>query len=706
MTKWSLFSIIITFIYSKICYITGYKYDLGFIISVGSAIGAIYSEVNWDMVYDYWLQIVDLYNRFIAKIVVKLSENPETVDYSNRAKDLISKVNERMPTDSKVKLYNQDQFVEYYINKQIEEEKLKDPNYKTNKGWFSWNSWFGWYPLTTKETLSYFSYAIGIAGAITVSYYCFESIRTIFEGFQSVVRTLNEINNMRRNSPRYIFNWVTRHLWGDNQEANQVPAPTPNNNSWYNWLTSFYPFNRNNQTTTPTNNTPDRTWMFMIPNPWKAFYSNEDDLNTQNSSNSSNSSISPVESYESVRRNKESIRNVGMDQLKALICSHLNLTPEISDADLYESIKNNVSDYSKEGSMENIAMNEWLGSYYAFNDIDGQGSRWVQIFRSYVNSPAISRENTESNNEDSLNNKGKSPMQIPGSFNFSRANTPTPEAGPSGTSINSGNTTPTPPTPRANTLNVNTESYTLDPANVPLPDSPPLDSDSTDVWNTESYLPIILINLKYFKLYFSRLLKLISFVYFNKQVILSIVKCYYNLFKDKFNSYLAESTNSQYFLDFDSFINKIKQYLINKNIIKEYIKKTQVEDNENKLAITYVVKNYEYGLGGKISYKFADTIFLHYHWDIYPNQRIREVAKDGYLMVNVYIKQNPKAQTIPVTEYDLNSLHKDCNFYIKSFEGHFVFNTLLDEVLRKNDLNNYNSTFMLIFEYEYAHCNN
>nr|YP_009690312.1 hypothetical protein Fomme_000083 [Fomitiporia mediterranea]QEG57092.1 hypothetical protein Fomme_000083 [Fomitiporia mediterranea] len=152
---------------------------------------------------------------------------------------------------------------------------------------------------------------------------------------------------------------------------------------------------------------------------------------------------------------------------------------------------------------------------------------------------------------------------------------------------------------------------------------------------------------------------------------------------------------------FDSFVNKIKYFFSNKFSNKEYFIKTQIEDNENKLAITYVVKNYEYGLGGKISYKFADTIFLHYHWDIYPNQRIREVAREGYLMVNVYIKTKPEANPISVTEYDLNSLHRDCNFYIKSFDGHFVFNTLLDEVLRKNDLNNYNSTFMLIFEYEY-----
>ena len=265
ITKYSLFSIIITFVYGKISSIFGFKYDLDFIIGFCSAIGAIYSEVSWDMVYDYWLKIVDLYNRFIAKIVVKLSEKPETVEFSNRAKDLISKFNERMPTDPRVKLYNQEQFVDYYVNKQLEEDKLKDPNYRPNKGW---KSWFSWYPLTVKETVSYVSYTIGIVGILSIAYYSFESIRTIFEGFQSVIRTFNEINNMRRNFPRYIFNWVTRQLWGDNQDANnQEPEQVQNNNSWYNWLTSFYPFNRNNQTnttppTTTTNNTAGRSWLF------------------------------------------------------------------------------------------------------------------------------------------------------------------------------------------------------------------------------------------------------------------------------------------------------------------------------------------------------------------------------------------------------------------------------------------------------------
>ena len=177
ITKWSLFSIIITFIYGKISSIFGFKYDLDFIIGFGSAIGAIYSEVSWDMVHDYWRNIVDLYNKFIAKIVVKLSENPDTVEYSNRTKDLISKWNDKMPTDPRVKIHNQEEFIDYYVNKQLEEDKLKDPNYRPNK---AWNSWFSWYPLTVKETVSYVSYAIGIAGLITVAYYSFESIRTIF----------------------------------------------------------------------------------------------------------------------------------------------------------------------------------------------------------------------------------------------------------------------------------------------------------------------------------------------------------------------------------------------------------------------------------------------------------------------------------------------------------------------------------------------
>ena len=44
-----------------------------------------------------------------------------------------------------------------------------------------------------------------------------------------------------------------------------------------------------------------------------------------------------------------------MSQLKALICSYLNLTPEIPDAELYDSIKDKVNELSNTSTTENIA---------------------------------------------------------------------------------------------------------------------------------------------------------------------------------------------------------------------------------------------------------------------------------------------------------------------------------------------------------------
>ena len=728
ITKWSLFSIILTFIYGKISSIFGFKYDLDFIISFSSAIGALYSEVSWDMVHDYWLKIVDLYNRFIAKIVVKLSEKPETVEYSNRAKDLISKWNDKMPTDPRVKIHNQKELIEYYINIQIEEEKLKDPNYRPNKGWFTWNSMFAWYPLTFKETVSYVSYAIGFAGLITVAYYSFESIRTIFEGFQSVVHTLNEINNMRRNFPRYIFNWVTRQLWGDNQDANnQEPEQVQNNNSWYNWLTSFYPFNRNNQTTTATtttNNTAGRSWLFLLGNPWRASHNNEDDSESQNNSNqsSSNSSVSPIESGETERRNKDSIRNLGLDQLKALICSYLNLTPEIPDTELYDSIKDKVNELSNTSTTENIAMTEWISLHETFVGKGNTGSSsWGRVLRSLFNSPAVSRQNTEeydyyfrspkgSDSEDDNIGKGKSPMHIPGGFNgnwgssslssssINPEDIPLPDSDSS-----SGNTTPTPPTPKVNTQdlpvdNNNNNSESTAEENI--------DINITNVWESQNLIPLLLISNRNFNKYFPRIINLIKFVFSNYKniflfsnykLIFLFVKYY---FLDK-NKYIIKNT----LLDIVNFVNKFKHLFkkdqSNNSPYFNSNSNSNFTNSEDKLAITYFVKNYEYGLGGNISYKFAYTIFLHYHWNIFPNQKIKDIAMEGYFILSVYIKKNPYDKPIIVIENNLNSLHKFDDNYIKNYQGHFNFNTILDNVLRNNDLNKPKSSFIIVFEYEY-----
>ena len=729
ITKWSLFSIITTFVYGKISSIFGFKYDLDFFIGFGSAIGAIYSEVSWDMVSDYWLKIVDLYNRFIAKIVVKLSENPDTVDYSKKAKDLITKYNDKMPTDSRVRLKNQEEFIEYYVNKQIEEEKLKDPNYRPNKGWFTW------YPWTLKETISIISVGIGIIGAISTTLYFFDSIRTFVEGFQSVINTLNEVNNMRRNFPRYVGNWLFNRVWPfgniwpfGNQEANvQLPVePAQNNNSWFGWVSSFLPFGRNNiPTNTDTNNvnTDGRSWLFMIGNPWRAAHrdSTDDDNNSQNSSNS----LSPIESDESERQNRENIRNLNLNRLKSTVCSFLNIKEDISDKELFDSLKGQENIVANEGTMEYLAIKEWMRLQ------EVQSSSTWRVIRQYF-SPMMSRQNSgnDTRNYDNNNDwssdsdseedialsaidKGKAKMRMPGGFNWGYGNPISssssinpeekvlPVADPS-----SGQSTPTPPTPRANTLNVNNENFTQDPANVPLPDSPidddsavELSFDSPSVW--AALFPIILKTSSNFNIYLKRAINLIIFIYTNYNIVYYIAKCYFYIFKDNIKFYLSES----FYFKYNLYIDKIKNYFINKNIIKEhikeYIKKPQIDDNENKLAITYFVKNYEYGLGGKISYKFADTIFLHYHWDIYPNQKIKNVAMEGYFILSVFIKKNPDSEPIIVIDYDLNSLHKDDDNYIKNYQGHFNFNTILDNVLRKYDLNKPHSSFIIVFEYEY-----
>ena len=127
--------------------------------------------------------------------------------------------------------------------------------------------------------------------------------------------------------------------------------------------------------------------------------------------------------------NKDSIRNLGMSQLKALICSYLNLTPEIPDAELYDSIKDKVNELSNTSTTENIAMTEWIGLHEAFVGKTNTGSSWAQALRSLFNSPAVSRQNTEeydyyfrspkdSDSDEDIKGKGKSPMHIPGEFRW------------------------------------------------------------------------------------------------------------------------------------------------------------------------------------------------------------------------------------------------------------------------------------------------
>nr|YP_010470459.1 hypothetical protein N4M07_mgp009 [Inonotus hispidus]UVF37947.1 hypothetical protein [Inonotus hispidus] len=153
MTKWSIYTTILTSFSSFILSLMSFDFELIYLINtiIGFITGAyiLLTEIDYDMWNDILFTIINSYNKILAKIILKLENLPnksqKVLDKINKIKNMFIKIPSdkinhevlsEIPKEVKDKIKdslakNQDkQPIDYYY---IELEKMMDPEYRRRK---------------------------------------------------------------------------------------------------------------------------------------------------------------------------------------------------------------------------------------------------------------------------------------------------------------------------------------------------------------------------------------------------------------------------------------------------------------------------------------------------------------------------------------------------------------------------------------------
>ena len=262
--KWSTISTLLSIAYTIICKIWGVSYDLTFFISILSGIWIIITEISLDSIYQIWDSIINIYNKLLAKIVVKLSESKnKTSDTEERIKR-IEEMFARLPQEKR--LINHDELVEYYV----EQEKMKDPNYNKPK---IENKNENLVPLSYHDIFKIVALVGSTIGLLVTATQYVEQLKALLNtinGIREVFRGFTDIGgfvtNLFPDSIRNVFGSLGR-LWSSSNNAESTPV-TDNSKSWWSSITNWFTTSKNESitpsvttsTTVPSKNISNNWW--------------------------------------------------------------------------------------------------------------------------------------------------------------------------------------------------------------------------------------------------------------------------------------------------------------------------------------------------------------------------------------------------------------------------------------------------------------
>lgn len=181
--KWSALSSLISIGNTLLGQLLGFNYNLTFIISFLSAIWTIISELSLDSIYHIWEYLINMYNKLLAKMYVRLSNSKskgsETEERMQRIKNMFARIPEEQ------KLLNHDEVADYYV----EQERMKDPKYQAK---IKVKSNANALPFTYHDKIKLVALAGSVMGIIFTGAYSLEQVRGFINTLSGIRNTLRD----------------------------------------------------------------------------------------------------------------------------------------------------------------------------------------------------------------------------------------------------------------------------------------------------------------------------------------------------------------------------------------------------------------------------------------------------------------------------------------------------------------------------------
>lgn len=698
--KWSTITTLLSVVYSIICALFGFKYNMSFIFSLSSAIRILINDFSIDYVTDLWDKILDYYNKLLAKLHQKLADNPKTVNQSEKIKDMFAKTKETE------RLVNHDEVADFYVEKERKKDQPRyTPNYHEIKKSFSFN----WMPFNWKDILYSIPYILGGITTLTFAYYLYEQIKYLYDIYVAVTERINQINQVRNNIanivPSPIRNWLWRRIWpfSNNQNDNQ-----PSNNSW---LASLFGFSSNRNSDIVH---PDPAELPLPDSPH---------------------SLSDISDL-----NPDQLDKISLEETRNSLCRKFGFNPVTSDTELFNLLNNHEEDYAGEGShnhkiiklfekkyLEKNSSSIWatVSSYLPWNKDSNTKVKPVN----FDGDPTFDTNKAWADEKDKQNRRPSVSSGSVHDYFRTKSNTPesTPVAGPSGTKHqDTEHQTAQPSTidekgkgksvllerkesmpgdfnqetikqmtdQSQQNIQSTSQSQTQTQAQNQsqnqiqnLDQTQAQTQDQTQAQNQDS-------NVENVEL--SNEPNVVSLLFITGPAIFNFLKKYkyFNLFKDFFVKF------------FSNYFDKIFKNKNNSN-----------NSNNHILNKTYHINNYNsLILSPKVIFRFFYSIDLDYSWNIFPNDLVRNIAKDKCITLSIYVKpytiskeQLLDKYSIDLVEHDINiaqviateNIHLDLTDNKSNEAFAFFIGAIINRIVCDTTFEEINNCFDLIFEYKY-----